>query len=70
MSYWHDLIDWIGGYPFEVAKPEDIFKFYRHRGYELRVLRTKAGGIGCNEFVFAKAEQSNAADAPQPAADC
>ncbi|MGH8511739.1 MAG: hypothetical protein ACREU9_02645 [Gammaproteobacteria bacterium] len=25
MSYWHDLIDWIGGYPFEVAKPEEIF---------------------------------------------
>src|SRR6185503_11060092 len=27
MSYWHDLIDWIGGYPFEVAKPEEIFQF-------------------------------------------
>lgn len=27
MSKWHDLIDWIEGYPFEVAKPEQIFDF-------------------------------------------
>src|ERR1700734_1738939 len=24
MSPWRDLIDWVGGYPFEVAKPEAI----------------------------------------------
>lgn len=22
MSRWHDLVDWVGGYPFEVASPE------------------------------------------------
>jgi 2-polyprenyl-6-hydroxyphenyl methylase/3-demethylubiquinone-9 3-methyltransferase len=52
MSYWHDIIDWIGGYPFEVAKPEEIFNFYRDRGFVLRQLKTVAGGIACNEFVF------------------
>lgn len=52
MSYWHDLIDWIGGYPFEVAKPEEIFDFYKCRGYVLRKLRTRAGSLGCNELVF------------------
>lgn len=51
MSKWHDWIDWIGGYPFEVAKPEQIFDFYRKRGLELIKLRT-AGGWGCNEYVF------------------
>ena len=25
MSFWRDLIDWVGGYPFEVATPEQIF---------------------------------------------
>ncbi len=25
MSWRHDKIDWIGGYPFEVSKPEQIF---------------------------------------------
>lgn len=52
MSYWHDIVDWIGGYPFEVAKPEQIFKFYQTQGFELRQLKTCAGGLGCNEFVF------------------
>lgn len=57
MSYWHDIIDWIGGYPFEVAKPEQIFEFYRHRGFQLERLITCAGGLACNEFVFAKIEK-------------
>lgn len=52
MSYWFDKIDWIGGYPFEVAKPEEIFNFYRDRGFILRQLKTEGGGLGCNEFVF------------------
>jgi 2-polyprenyl-3-methyl-5-hydroxy-6-metoxy-1,4-benzoquinol methylase len=54
MSYWHDLLDWIGGYPFEVAKPEQVFCMYRDRGFVLKQLRTYAGSIGCNEFVFTR----------------
>ena len=52
MSRWHDLIDWLGGYPFEVAKPEAIFHFYRQYGLQLVELKTCGGGLGCNEFVF------------------
>jgi 2-polyprenyl-6-hydroxyphenyl methylase/3-demethylubiquinone-9 3-methyltransferase len=52
MSVWHDLVDWVGGYPFEVAKPEQIFDFYRERGFVLTKLKTCGGGLGCNEFVF------------------
>lgn len=52
MSRLYDWIDWIGGYPFEVARPEGIFDFYRRRGLTLLQLRTTAG-LGCNEFVFA-----------------
>ena len=55
MSPWYDLIDWVGGLPFEVAKPEELLEFYRERGFELSGLRTCAGGIGCNEFVFRRA---------------
>jgi len=53
MSTWHDLVDWVGGYPFEVAKPEQIFDFYRERGFVLQQLKTD-GGSGCNEYVFQK----------------
>ncbi|EKE00952.1 MAG: hypothetical protein ACD_21C00250G0025 [uncultured bacterium] len=54
MSAWHDVVDWVGGYPFEVAKPEEVFDFFKARGFGLRFLKTCAGGIGCNEFVFQK----------------
>jgi len=52
MSRWHDMIDWIGGYPFEVAKPEEVFDFYLSKGFLLLKLKTCAGRQGCNEFVF------------------
>jgi 2-polyprenyl-3-methyl-5-hydroxy-6-metoxy-1,4-benzoquinol methylase len=52
MSRWHDLLDWVGGYPFEVARPEEVFDFFRERGFLLTRLRTCGGGLGCNEFVF------------------
>ncbi|WP_327588916.1 class I SAM-dependent methyltransferase [Nonomuraea sp. NBC_00507] len=52
MSRRHDLIDWMGGFPFEVAKPEQVFSFLRERHFELRYLTTCAGSLGCNEYVF------------------
>jgi 2-polyprenyl-6-hydroxyphenyl methylase/3-demethylubiquinone-9 3-methyltransferase len=58
MSRWHDLIDWVGGYPFEVAKPEEIFEFFRARGFSLAKLKTTGGGLGCNEYVFLRVGSS------------
>jgi 2-polyprenyl-6-hydroxyphenyl methylase/3-demethylubiquinone-9 3-methyltransferase len=52
MSAFHDLVDWVGGYPFEVARPETVFDFLRERGFVLEGLKTSAGGHGCNEFLF------------------
>jgi SAM-dependent methyltransferase len=52
MSTWTDWIDWIGGYPFETARPEEIFDFLRQRGFSLERLVTCGSGHGCNEFVF------------------
>jgi 2-polyprenyl-3-methyl-5-hydroxy-6-metoxy-1,4-benzoquinol methylase len=54
MSLWYDMIDWIGGYPFEVARPEEILDFFRGKGFELVRLKTCGGRHGCNEFVFSK----------------
>jgi 2-polyprenyl-6-hydroxyphenyl methylase/3-demethylubiquinone-9 3-methyltransferase len=55
MSAWHDLIDWVGGYPFEFARPNRVINFYAVRGFRLRIVE-KRDGIGCNEFVFARGE--------------
>lgn len=51
MSPWRDVVDWVGGYPFEVAKPQEIVDFYQKRGFVLDKLIT-CNGYGCNEFVF------------------
>jgi len=54
MNRWNDYIDWIGGYPFEVAKPEVIFDFYRARNFELIKIKTCGGSLGNNEYLFKK----------------
>jgi 2-polyprenyl-6-hydroxyphenyl methylase/3-demethylubiquinone-9 3-methyltransferase len=54
MSFWTDISDWLGGYPFEVAKPDAVAQFLQARGF--RKLRDCRVGRrhGCNEFVFAR----------------
>jgi 2-polyprenyl-6-hydroxyphenyl methylase/3-demethylubiquinone-9 3-methyltransferase len=54
MNRWRDIIDWVGGYPYEVAKPEEILDFYRARNFTLTKLKCGGVGLGCNEFVFLK----------------
>ena len=53
MSWRHDMVDWIGGYPFEVSAPDRVFDFYRARGFVMTRLRCDRGH-GCNEYVFHK----------------
>lgn len=52
MTIWRDVVDWVGGYPFEVSKPDDIIEFFLSRNLELRRLKTVGCGHGCNEYVF------------------
>ena len=54
MNRWHDIIDWVGGFPYEVAAPDEVFEFYKAKGYSLQKLKTRGVGLGCNEFVFRK----------------
>lgn len=53
MSIVNDWFDWLGGFPYEVAKVEDIFQFYKTKGFKLRNLKTTLS-LGNNEFVFVK----------------
>jgi 2-polyprenyl-6-hydroxyphenyl methylase/3-demethylubiquinone-9 3-methyltransferase len=54
MSVVHDWHDWLGGYPFEYAKPEEILDHCAKRGFRLDRMSTVAGSVGCNEFVFTR----------------
>ena len=51
MSMIHDWVDWLGGYPYEVAKAEELFEFYRDRRFQLVKLKT-TNSAGNNEFLF------------------
>jgi 2-polyprenyl-6-hydroxyphenyl methylase/3-demethylubiquinone-9 3-methyltransferase len=55
MSLWYDMLDWLGGYPFEVSTPEQMLLFYREKGFVLANLKTCRGRHGCNEFIFSRA---------------
>jgi 2-polyprenyl-6-hydroxyphenyl methylase/3-demethylubiquinone-9 3-methyltransferase len=54
MNRWRDIVDWVGGHPYEVATPDEIFEFYKARGFTLTKLRCGHVGLGCNEFVFVR----------------
>jgi 2-polyprenyl-3-methyl-5-hydroxy-6-metoxy-1,4-benzoquinol methylase len=54
MNLWYDFLDWVGGYPFEVASAAAVTTFFEQRGFRLRQLRDVAPRSGCNEHLFEK----------------
>ena len=54
MDFLHNVVDWIGGYPYEYASINEITKFVNILGFDtLKVISAKVP-TGCNEFVFRK----------------
>ena len=52
MSLVHDWRDWLGGYPFEPARPQNIINFYRDLGFELVHFEPTGHGFGNNQFLL------------------
>lgn len=52
MNRWHDIIDWVGGYPYEYAGPSALFEFYKSKGFSISKMNCDNVGLGCNEIVF------------------
>jgi 2-polyprenyl-6-hydroxyphenyl methylase/3-demethylubiquinone-9 3-methyltransferase len=61
MSLWQYTLDLFRGYPFEVARPEDIVQFYWAKGFLLENVRLCGSHHGCNEFVFVRDGKNMAA---------
>jgi SAM-dependent methyltransferase len=57
MSLVHDWKDWLGGFPYEPARPDAVVSFYENLGYRLRKLAPPRIKFGNNQFVFYKPEQ-------------
>lgn len=60
----HDIKDWLGGYPYESASPEEIETFLMARGFRhehSQTLRKRSGlmGTGCAEYTYRKAAASS-----------
>lgn len=53
MSWYHDRIDWIGGYPYEFASPDEIVNFAGERGFLCKKIKYR-DGIGCSEYLLVK----------------
>jgi 2-polyprenyl-3-methyl-5-hydroxy-6-metoxy-1,4-benzoquinol methylase len=54
MSYFTDVLDWLGGYPFEVAKPDDVIDACCGRGFVLTKFKSPKQPKGNNEYVFTR----------------
>jgi SAM-dependent methyltransferase len=52
MSWRHNIVDWVGGYPYEYATPEELRAFVEPRGFTTLEVRRGPTPIACNELVF------------------
>jgi 2-polyprenyl-6-hydroxyphenyl methylase/3-demethylubiquinone-9 3-methyltransferase len=57
MSLWHDIHDWMGGYPYESSTPEETVQRVTEMGFtpeRLLPLPKRLGilGTGCAEYIF------------------
>ena len=59
MDFWVDVIDWVGGFPYEYATPDEVEKFVRTQGFLLRRYVAAQVPTGCNEFVFIRSVSAN-----------
>jgi hypothetical protein len=54
MSFYYDVIDWLGGYPYEYASREEIERSVGMLGFSLVKHMPASVPTGCNEYVFKK----------------
>jgi 2-polyprenyl-6-hydroxyphenyl methylase/3-demethylubiquinone-9 3-methyltransferase len=59
MEFMHNIIDWVGGYPYEYADPDEFIQFVCSFGFECKNLFPAKVPTGCNEFVFKKILEDN-----------
>lgn len=53
MSWKIDIKDWLGGYPYECASVDEVFRYVRKMGFSLENLKC-GGGLRNNEYLFVK----------------
>jgi 2-polyprenyl-6-hydroxyphenyl methylase/3-demethylubiquinone-9 3-methyltransferase len=51
MNVYHDIVDWLGGLPYEVAAEDEVVVFCRKLGFILERIKVKSEGA-CSIYVF------------------
>ncbi|HZP76303.1 MAG TPA: methyltransferase domain-containing protein [Pseudolabrys sp.] len=59
MSYVHDVRDWLGGYPYESIRPDEVAQVMTRLGFahvrsNVQPYSTGVFGSGCDEYVYAR----------------
>lgn len=57
MNVYNDLVDWLGGLPYEVASTEEITQFCTTKGLELKKILPMPEGA-CSIYLFHKTENT------------
>lgn len=56
MDFMHNIVDWVGGYPYEYAGVEEMTRSLKGLGFDAVEARNANTPIGCNEFICRKTE--------------
>jgi len=52
MNFYHDVIDWLGGYPYEYASKDEIINYVESKSFTCVKFVKPVVPTGCDEFVF------------------
>lgn len=53
MDIYHDIVDWLGGLPYEEASTDEVIRFMRRKDFVLEKIHTSPQG-GNNIFIFVR----------------
>jgi len=54
MNLFYNVVDWVGGYPYEYASKDEMLHLIEPLGFELIHFVSAQVPTGCNEFIFKK----------------
>jgi 2-polyprenyl-3-methyl-5-hydroxy-6-metoxy-1,4-benzoquinol methylase len=52
MDFFYNVVDWVGGYPYEYASSAEVLKLIEPLGFRCIKLLPSQVPTGCNEFIF------------------
>ena len=59
MDFYYNVIDWVGGYPYEYARMDEVTGHLMRRGFVLQWQSPAKVPTGCNEQIFKSVDKEN-----------